>query len=485
VSHPDVSAVILTGGTDTALRMLAKKPDMRLSAETGGKNASIITSLSDRELAIRHVVQSAFGHGGQKCSATSLLLLGGEVYDDPEFKRMLCDAVESMHVGSAYELHARVSPLIRPPSGPLEEALKTLEPGETWAVMPRRVGDNPNLWSPGVKYGVTRGSITHRTEFFGPLLGVMRFDDLSEAIDIINETGYGLTSAIHSLDDREIDDWKAGIRAGNLYINRGTTGAIVLRQPFGGMGASAVGPGLKAGGPNYVAAFMDFDDRQRDDSPRVSQIQDANLSALAKQFDWHMAADRRLIRAIVSYDAAWQTEFSQQHDHFRLLGQDNVRRYLSLPEICVRVVAKDTRFDIFTRLAAARVTGARVVVSLSPDVADHWRETIDELTESWAAGSEIVEESDDELSGSLEQVPDFRLRYANRERVPKSVREAAAQNGRWLADDPVSSEGMIELLWYVREQSISYDYHRYGNLGTRAAEPRRRLVSGDEHRKNV
>ncbi|WP_425613426.1 bifunctional proline dehydrogenase/L-glutamate gamma-semialdehyde dehydrogenase [Anatilimnocola sp. NA78] len=485
VSHPDVSAVILTGGTDTALRMLAMKPDMRLSAETGGKNATIITPLSDRELAIKHVVQSAFGHGGQKCSATSLLLLGAEVYDDPEFKRMLCDAVESLHVGSAYELHARVGPLIRPPSGALEEALKTLEPGETWAVMPHRVGDNPNLWSPGVKYGVARGSVTHRTEFFGPLLGVMRFEDLAEAIDIVNETGYGLTSAIHSLDDREIEQWKAGIRAGNLYINRGTTGAIVLRQPFGGMGASAVGPGLKAGGPNYVTAFMDFEDRQLETSPSRSPIQNPNLKSLANQFDWSLAADRRIISAIASYDRAWQQEFSQEHDHFRLLGQDNLRRYLPLPEICVRIVEGDTQFEIFARLAAARVTGARVVASLAPTVSDGCRERIDEFTESWAAGIELIEETDDELASSLEQVPDYRIRFSNRQQVPPALRAAAAKQGRWLADVHVSGEGLIELLWYVREQSISYDYHRYGNLGTRAAEPRRPLVGAEPLRKNA
>ena len=137
MTHPDVDAVILTGGTSTALRMLKMKPTMRLFAETGGKNATIITALADRELAIKHVVHSAFSHSGQKCSATSLLLLEAEVYDDPEFKRMLCDAVKSLIVGSAWELQTRVGPLIRPPSGDLENALKTLEPGESWAVLPR------------------------------------------------------------------------------------------------------------------------------------------------------------------------------------------------------------------------------------------------------------------------------------------------------------------------------------------------------------
>ena len=125
--------------------------------------------------------------------------------------------------------------------------------------MPRlHVDDNPNLVSPGVKWGVQPGSFTHCTELFGPVLGVMEARDLDAAIDLVNATGYGLTSGLESLDDREQELWCSRIRAGNLYINRPTTGAIVLRQPFGGMGKSSVGPGIKAGGPNYVVPLMQF-----------------------------------------------------------------------------------------------------------------------------------------------------------------------------------------------------------------------------------
>ena len=107
-----------------------------------------------------------------------------------------------------------------------------------------------------MKWGVRNGSFTHCTEFFGPVLGVMEARDLDAAIDLVNATGYGLTSGLESLDDREQEHWQRHIRAGNLYINRPTTGAIVLRQPFGGMGKSSVGPGIKAGGPNYVVPLM-------------------------------------------------------------------------------------------------------------------------------------------------------------------------------------------------------------------------------------
>ena len=241
--------------------MLAHKPTMNLFAETGGKNATIVTGLADRDQAIKNVLHSAFSHSGQKCSATSLLILESEVYHDPKFREQFCDAVESLAVGSAWDLPTKIGPLIRPPSGVLESALKELEPGEEWAVKPRlQVDGNPHLVSPGVKWGVCSGSVTHCTEFFGPLLAVMEARNIVEAIDLVNATGYGLTSGLESLDDREQQRWQQHIRAGNLYVNRPTTGAIVFRQPFGGMGKSCVGPGIKAGGPNYVAPLMTFRD---------------------------------------------------------------------------------------------------------------------------------------------------------------------------------------------------------------------------------
>jgi len=300
-------------------------------------------------------------------------------------------------------------------------------------------------------------------------LGVMRFARLDEAIDVVNATGYGLTSAIHSLDDREIDLWKQGIRAGNLYINRGTTGAVVLRQPFGGWGKSAIGPGLKAGGPNYVAAFMDFEDVG--DGGPAGSIEHADLAAVAGC----LAEDPdgpRLRAALASYDAAWREEFSQEHDHLRLLGQDNLRRYVPFAVVCVRITPADGWFEVVARVAAARVTGSRVVASFAPGCPSEWHDRLDAWTESWAAGIELAEQPDDALLPLLSQ-PDVRLRYAGRDRVPAAIRKQAAAEGCWIADLPVMGVGRIELLWYLREQSISYDYHRYGNLGRRSEEPRR------------
>lgn len=477
VSDPRVDAVILTGGTDTALRMLAAKPDLRLFAETGGKNATIVTALSDREQAVKHVVHSAFSHAGQKCSATSLLLLEGEVFDDPDFKRMLCDAVESIRVGSAWKLETRMSPLIRPPSRELEQALMTLEPGESWAVMPHRDPQQPYLWTPGVKWGVEPNSFAHCTEFFGPVLSVMRFNTLDDALDLANATGYGLTSGLQSLDDREIARWKTGIRAGNLYINKPTVGAIVLRQPFGGWNRSSFGPGMKAGGPNYVAQFLRFTESNLSDAP-VVDVQNQSLASLARRLREFAAKNpcvTRINAALISYDRWWRDEFSREHDHLRLLGEDNIRRYVPYPIIRIRVQPGDSFFEIVARVSAARVTGARVLVSHAPDHRSEEITMLDACTQDWAAAIEIVSETDEELAKIVMNSRDQRIRYAAPERVPAFLRAAAvrAKGGTVIIDQPVLAEGRVELLWYVREQSISHAYHRYGNLGARVTEVRR------------
>jgi len=297
--------VILTGGTETALTMLDDNPRLNLFAETGGKDATIVTAVSDRDLAIKHILHSAFSHSGQKCSATSLLLLQSEVYDDLAFRRSLCEAVQSLKVGSAWELDTKMGPMIKPPSGDLETALKVLEPGEEWAVMPQPVEGNPCLWTPGVKYGVRPGSYTHMTEFFGPLLAVMRFERLSEAVALVNQTGYGLTSGLESLDEREWDYWKSH--------NRVTTGAVVLRQPFGGMGKSGFGPGMKAGGPNYVAQFMDFEDVAAapvDAVPLTPTLASLWSGLQARPQD----GDARIVAAVLSYERNQREEFGAEHE---------------------------------------------------------------------------------------------------------------------------------------------------------------------------
>ena len=154
------------------------------------------------------------------------------------------------------DLRTTVGPLIAPAGERLLiDALTATPDGETWLVEPKQLDAAGRLWSPGVRLGVRPGSDFHTTEFFGPVLGIMHAPTLADAITWQNGTPYGLTAGLHSLDPDEVRTWLAAVEAGNLYVNRPITGAIVRRQPFGGWKRSAVGATAKAGGPNYLARF--------------------------------------------------------------------------------------------------------------------------------------------------------------------------------------------------------------------------------------
>jgi RHH-type proline utilization regulon transcriptional repressor/proline dehydrogenase/delta 1-pyrroline-5-carboxylate dehydrogenase len=375
-----------------------------------------------------------------------------------------------------------MGPLIRPPDGALETALKELEPGESWAVMPKRLEKNPCLYSPAVKWGVRPGSVTHMTEFFGPVLGVMKARNLKEAIALVNQTGYGLTSGLESLDDREQELWMEEVQAGNLYINRVTTGAVVLRQPFGGIGKSAFGPGIKAGGPNYVAQLMDFEEcgdpkqSQSLPDPQLAELR-ARLLERAELPDGVPPEEvSRVVVAIGSYDLNVRQEFGKTHDHFRLVGQDNLRRYRPVREIRIRLHPDDTFFELYARVAAAKAVGCRVTVSSPPDAEVAGLLLLEELTEPWGGAIEFVEETEAGLAEVVRASQTDRVRYAAPDRVPPEIFAAARESGFFLARAPVLAEGRIELLWYLREQSISCDYHRYGNLGQRGEEQRAEVL---------
>lgn len=474
VSHPDVDFIILTGSTGTGMSILQQQPGVVLSAETGGKNATIVTAISDRGQAIKHVLHSAFSNSGQKCSATSLLILEKEVYEDRRFKEQLIDAARSYSVGSVWHFENKMGPLIHPPKGDLKRALTQLEPGESWALKPENIDNNPCMWTPGIKWGVQPESTTHFTEFFGPLLGVMRADNLEHAIKLVNQTGYGLTSALESLDKREHAYWQQRIKAGNLYINRETTGAMVLRQPFGGMGKSSLGAGIKAGGPNYVAQFVDFEDI---DVPQIGAIKNDHALLRLVQ-EWHqklnwkqmreMKTDlTKTIRAIKSYLYHWEQEFSQEKDYFHLRGQDNIVRYLPAGVVLVRIHPEDSLFETLARIAAARISKCKPEVSL-PQGLDNMvsRFLASKQGQIFRGNVPVVEQSDTELISMMPKVQ--RIRYAKPNRVPTQVMAAAAKMGFYISRNPVLMEGRIELLQYFQEQSVCHNYHRYGNLGERA-----------------
>jgi RHH-type proline utilization regulon transcriptional repressor/proline dehydrogenase/delta 1-pyrroline-5-carboxylate dehydrogenase len=184
---------------------------------------------------------------------------------------------------------------------------------------------------------------------------------------------------------------------------------------------------------------------------------------------------RRVLAAIKSYERWSSEEFQAAHDHFRLLGEDNFRRYLPVEPLRIRIHADDALSEIFCRAAAARGAGCRAIISAPPTLAGKAADSVallDQLTGSWAGAIEFIEEDDAALADAIRTGIVARVRYAAADRVPEVIRLAASGALQYIADAAVSLHGRIELLWYMREQSVSHVYHRYGNLGLRANEQR-------------
>ncbi|NGX57903.1 MAG: 1-pyrroline-5-carboxylate dehydrogenase 1 [Chlamydiae bacterium] len=458
VKDPRVKKVILTGGTSTAKLLLKMRPGIDICAETGGKNAMVVTAMSDRDLAIKDVIHSAFSHSGQKCSACSLLVLEKEVYQDQHFLHQLMDAARSLEVGSAWSLSSRINPLIHPPGEKLMKGLTELDEGEEWLLEPKQDQENPRLWSPGIKIGVKPGSFSHQTEFFGPVLSIMCAENLKHAVEIVNGVPYGLTSGLHTLDEREEEYWIENVEVGNCYINRGIIGAIVQRQPFGGCKESSFGSGIKTGGPNYLMAFMKPKQTQL---PRETEMVAPTVVPLNHTLGEKWTGEQLKVwrASIGDYARVWEEYFSKDHDPSAILGEDNIVRYLSRNLVTLRIQEGDAELDIFRVVAAALTCGTPIDVSCE-------NSSFSELFTSdlWSQlpRTRLIQESEKEFMHRLSDLPEKRIRLLSK--PSESLAKALADSACSVMDGPVMATGRIELINYLRELSISYDYHRYGNI---------------------
>ena len=201
-----------------------------------------------------------------------------------------------------------------------------------------------------------------------------------------------------------------------------------------------------------------------------------NSSALKHLRDQVVRDDSELTSAIDSYDHWATTEFLLEHDHFNLVGQDNIRRYLPIDALCIRIAETDSWFDIVARTAAARSVGCRVIISSTAGTKSEELARLDKMTEDWAAAIEFVEQTDADLLTSIKYKEIHRLRYASPDAVPETIRRGVIGHYIHIADTPVLAHGRLELMNYVEEQSVCSDYHRYGNLGARANEERQAVL---------
>jgi RHH-type transcriptional regulator, proline utilization regulon repressor / proline dehydrogenase / delta 1-pyrroline-5-carboxylate dehydrogenase len=261
VDHKDVDLIAFTGSREVGLWIWesagktreGQRELKRVICEMGGKNAMVVDSDADLDEAIVDSIYSAFGFQGQKCSALSRLIVLEENYD--RIMERLLGAAASVRVGNPEQPGIVVGPVID--EAAYRRILDYIEVGKSEATLAYQAKDVPPhgyFIPPTIFTGVKSSMRIAREEIFGPVLSVIKVRDLDEAIEVANGTDYALTGGFFSRSPDNIERVKAQLEAGNVYINRPCTGAIVGRHPFGGFKMS--GGGTKAGGEDYLLNFL-------------------------------------------------------------------------------------------------------------------------------------------------------------------------------------------------------------------------------------
>jgi len=261
VDRPAISLIAFTGSMEVGLRIIERAGKTtptqmnvkKVICEMGGKNAIIIDDDADLDAAVPSVLDSAFTFQGQKCSACSRLIVLDTVYD--RFMERLLDAARSWGVGPAqdpaYQMGAVIDSAAQ--QSILEYIKLAHKEGEV--LYSSDVPEEGYFVPLTIVEGITPDHRLAQEEIFGPVLAVMRAKDFDQALDWANSTRFALTGAVFSRSPDHLNQARRAFRVGNLYLNRGSTGALVERQPFGGFNMSGVG--TKAGGPDYLLHFMD------------------------------------------------------------------------------------------------------------------------------------------------------------------------------------------------------------------------------------
>src|SRR5947208_2396297 len=261
VDHKDVDLIAFTGSREVGLKIWesagitrpGQRELKRVICEMGGKNAMIVDADADLDETITNSIYSAFGFQGQKCSALSRLILLEENYD--RVMERLIPAATRMRIGNPEQPGIMVGPVID--EAAYRRILEYIEIGRkeaTLAFQAKEVPPRGYFIPPTIFTDVKPHMRIAREEIFGPVLSVLKVRDLDEALEVANGTDYPLTGGFFSRSPDNIEQVKARLEAGNVYINRSCTGAIVGRHPFGGFKMS--GSGTKAGGEDYLLHFL-------------------------------------------------------------------------------------------------------------------------------------------------------------------------------------------------------------------------------------
>ncbi|WNS81314.1 L-glutamate gamma-semialdehyde dehydrogenase [Domibacillus sp. DTU_2020_1001157_1_SI_ALB_TIR_016] len=260
VDHPQTRFITFTGSRDVGLRIFERASKVgegqkwmkRLIAEMGGKDTIVVDKEADLDLAAQSIVQSAFGFAGQKCSACSRAVIVEDVYDEVLEKAIAL--TNDLTVGNPVDNHF-VGPVID--QSAYDKIMSYVKIGEEEGrIVAGGSGDNETGYfiQPTIVADVAPNARLMQEEIFGPVVAFAKAKDFDEALEIANNTDYGLTGAVITKNRFNMEKAREEFHVGNLYFNRGCTGAIVGYQPFGGFNMS--GTDSKAGGPDYLQLHM-------------------------------------------------------------------------------------------------------------------------------------------------------------------------------------------------------------------------------------
>jgi len=261
VRHPAIHLIAFTGSREVGLEILREAYTQRAGqdhvkrviCEMGGKNAVIVDEDADLDEAVVHIIDSAFGYQGQKCSAASRIILVDEVHD--RLLLRLTEAVKSLKIGPPEDPRNSIGPVIDAAAQAKIKDYVDLGKREGRCILEMEAPKEGYYIGPPIFSEIEPHHRLAQEEIFGPVLSVMKARDFDQALEIASQSAYALTGGLFSRSPAHIEQARREFRVGNLYINRGITGAIVERQPFGGLKLSGIGS--KAGGPDYLLQFLE------------------------------------------------------------------------------------------------------------------------------------------------------------------------------------------------------------------------------------
>lgn len=471
-----VDRALVLGRRETALALLRRRPDLPVEGRFREQGVTVVTPTADPVVAVRNIVASAFAAAPADASTARAVVLLGAAARSALLRSSLADAVTSLRVGAAQRTAAGrraggvdplcldLGPLPEPPGEAGLRALTRLGPGEEWLVAPQRLDDEGLLWRPGVRLGVSRESSFWRDAIGMPVIGVTTARTVDEAISLTNRVGGGGVAALQSNDPQEMLPWLERVRAAGLVIGRPTTGGRIERRPSGGWRAAGMGASVLAGGPNRLQTLGSWELREGTASqtlhlrglvPEVRVLIETSQASLDYQsFD-------RVRRAALSDALAWRTSFGRVYDVSGLGIERNLLRHWPVGTH-VRLAEEASLGDLVRVLAAGFAAGAPMSLStgilLPPELGEFLaRQGVPislERDDDWLERLAVRGLDDDELRAQR-----IRLIGGDRARTSEWLRDSG-EVALWA--EPVTMAGPVELLAFLREQSVSIAAHRHG-----------------------